>query len=82
MNIRRLKNINPEEMYDEKDYDVMELIKNYVYVRDETLCQICGKIGSDCHHEGHINLMRQTLNNPYLSKLISSGMLMNSRLNF
>jgi tyrosine-protein phosphatase YwqE len=39
-------------------------------------------IGSDCHHEGHINLMRQTLNNPYLSKLISSGMLMNSRLNF
>lgn len=39
-------------------------------------------IGSDCHHDGHLNLMRQTLKNPYLSKLINSGMLMNSTLNF
>jgi tyrosine-protein phosphatase YwqE len=37
-------------------------------------------LGSDCHHLGHLNLMKQTINNPYLSKLLSSGTLLNTKL--
>jgi len=37
-------------------------------------------LGSDCHHVGHLNLTRQTLKDPYLSKLINSNRLMNTML--
>jgi tyrosine-protein phosphatase YwqE len=37
-------------------------------------------LGSDCHHDGHQNLMRQALKVPHLSKLIHSGMLQNLSL--
>jgi tyrosine-protein phosphatase YwqE len=37
-------------------------------------------LGSDCHHDGHQNLMKQALKVPHLSKLIHSGMLQNLSL--
>jgi len=37
-------------------------------------------IGSDCHHLGHINLMKKSIQHPLLVKLIESGRLMNPGL--
>jgi protein-tyrosine phosphatase len=37
-------------------------------------------LGSDCHHLGHINLMKKSIQHPYLIKLIESGRLMNRGL--
>lgn len=37
-------------------------------------------LGTDCHHEGHINLMKQVIYEPYLQKLIESGKLLNNVL--
>jgi tyrosine-protein phosphatase YwqE len=37
-------------------------------------------LGTDCHHEGHINLMKQVVYEPYLQKLMESGKLLNSTL--
>jgi len=37
-------------------------------------------LGTDCHHEGHINLMKQVVYEPHLQKLMESGRLLNSTL--
>lgn len=37
-------------------------------------------VGTDCHHMGHINLIKQVVYEPYLEKLIGSGMLLNKNL--
>lgn len=37
-------------------------------------------LGSDCHHLGHIDLMKKVRNEKYLQKLINSGKLLNSTL--
>jgi protein-tyrosine phosphatase len=37
-------------------------------------------LGSDCHHMGHVEAIRNTLARPYLHKLIASGKLLNSTL--
>lgn len=37
-------------------------------------------LGSDCHHVGHIELMKQVVYLPYLKKLIDSGTLLNHTL--
>jgi tyrosine-protein phosphatase YwqE len=37
-------------------------------------------IGSDCHHVGHTELLRQVRTNPHLKKLVESGKLRNSSL--
>jgi protein-tyrosine phosphatase len=37
-------------------------------------------LGTDCHHIGHIDLMKQVVYEPYLEKLISSGTLLNKGL--
>jgi len=37
-------------------------------------------VGSDCHHMGHIEAMKNTLTRPYLHKLLASGKLMNAGL--
>jgi protein-tyrosine phosphatase len=37
-------------------------------------------IGSDCHHMGHINLIKNVVKEPYLKKLIESGTLLNNTL--
>ena len=41
-----LKEINP----DESQGDITEELWNYVYERDNGLCQICGKAGTEIHH--------------------------------
>jgi protein-tyrosine phosphatase len=37
-------------------------------------------LGTDCHHTGHINLMKQVIYEPHLQKLIESGKLLNHTL--
>lgn len=37
-------------------------------------------LGTDCHHIGHINLIKQVVYEPYLEKLIGSGTLLNKTL--
>ena len=37
-------------------------------------------LGTDCHHMGHINLVKQVIYEPYLEKLIGSNMLLNKNL--
>ena len=37
-------------------------------------------LGTDCHHTGHIKLMKDVVYEPYLKKLIESGMLLNNTL--
>ncbi|HET6225707.1 MAG TPA: CpsB/CapC family capsule biosynthesis tyrosine phosphatase [Bacteroidia bacterium] len=37
-------------------------------------------IGTDCHHMGHINLIKNVVKEPYLKKLIESGKLLNNTL--
>lgn len=37
-------------------------------------------IGSDCHHMGHVEAIRNTLKRPYLHKLLASGKLLNTTL--
>ncbi len=37
-------------------------------------------VGTDCHHMGHINLLKQVVYDPYLEKLIGSDLLLNKSL--
>ena len=37
-------------------------------------------LGSDCHHMGHIEIMKRVRTEKYLEKLINSGKLLNSTL--
>jgi len=37
-------------------------------------------LGTDCHHVGHLELMKQALKNPRLSRLLASGKLRNREL--
>ncbi len=37
-------------------------------------------LGTDCHHQGHINLLKSVVYEPYLKKLIESGNLQNKTL--
>lgn len=37
-------------------------------------------VGTDCHHMGHINLLKQVVYEPHLEKLINSGTLLNKTL--
>ncbi len=37
-------------------------------------------LGTDCHHIGHLKLMKETIYEPYLKKLIESGKLLNDTL--
>lgn len=37
-------------------------------------------LGTDCHHMGHINLIKQVIYEPYLEKLIGSNTLLNKNL--
>jgi len=37
-------------------------------------------LGTDCHHMGHINLIKEAIYEPYLQKLTESGMLQNKNL--
>jgi tyrosine-protein phosphatase YwqE len=37
-------------------------------------------VGSDCHHMGHINLMKEVVYEPHLQKLVESGNLLNNTL--
>lgn len=37
-------------------------------------------LGTDCHHMGHINLIKKVVKEPYLQKLIESGTLLNNTL--
>ncbi|MCX6296202.1 MAG: capsular biosynthesis protein [Bacteroidetes bacterium] len=37
-------------------------------------------VGTDCHHMGHINLLKQVVYDPYLEKLIESDLLLNKSL--
>ena len=37
-------------------------------------------LGTDCHHIGHINLMKEVVYEPHLEKLIASGKLLNNTL--
>ncbi len=37
-------------------------------------------LGTDCHHIGHVNLIKQVVYEPYLEKLIGSGTLLNKTL--
>ena len=37
-------------------------------------------LGTDCHHMGHINLVKQVIYEPYLEKLVGSGTLLNKIL--
>ena len=37
-------------------------------------------LGTDCHHIGHINLIKQVVYEPYLEKLINSDLLQNKNL--
>jgi tyrosine-protein phosphatase YwqE len=37
-------------------------------------------LGSDCHHMGHVNLMKQVRYEKALHKLLASGKLLNSTL--
>ncbi len=37
-------------------------------------------LGTDCHHIGHINLIKQVVYEPYLEKLIGSNLLLNKNL--
>lgn len=37
-------------------------------------------VGTDCHHMGHINLIKQVVYEPYLEKVIGSGLLLNKNL--
>jgi protein-tyrosine phosphatase len=37
-------------------------------------------LGTDCHHTGHINLMKQVVYEPHLQKLVDSGTLLNQTL--
>ena len=42
--------------------------------------QLIDFLGSDCHHPGHINLIRRSSRETHLSKLIDSGRLLNPNL--
>jgi tyrosine-protein phosphatase YwqE len=37
-------------------------------------------LGTDCHHSGHIGLLKQVVYEPYLEKLVNSGKLLNKQL--
>jgi len=37
-------------------------------------------LGTDCHHVGHINLMKDVVYEPYLQKLVESGTLLNQTI--
>jgi protein-tyrosine phosphatase len=37
-------------------------------------------LGTDCHHTGHINLMKEVVYEPHLQKLMESGKLLNTSL--
>ncbi|TND09084.1 MAG: hypothetical protein FD123_1487 [Bacteroidetes bacterium] len=37
-------------------------------------------LGTDCHHQGHVNLMQQVRKEKYLHKLLESGKLLNNTL--
>lgn len=37
-------------------------------------------IGTDCHHMGHIDLMRESTRNPSLHKAVADGAIKNSKL--
>ncbi len=37
-------------------------------------------VGSDCHHMGHVNLMKEVVFEPHLKQLIESGNLLNNTL--
>lgn len=37
-------------------------------------------LGTDCHHVGHINLMKDVVYEPYLEKLVESGTLLNQKI--
>jgi len=37
-------------------------------------------LGSDCHHTGHTDLLKQVVYSPYLKKLVDSGLLLNATL--
>jgi protein-tyrosine phosphatase len=37
-------------------------------------------LGTDCHHIGHVNLLKQVVYEPYLKKLVDSGLLLNSMI--
>ena len=37
-------------------------------------------LGTDCHHIGHIELMKQVVYEKHLHKLMESGMLLNKNL--
>ena len=37
-------------------------------------------LGTDCHHMGHINLIKNAVREPYLQKLIESETLLNNTL--
>jgi protein-tyrosine phosphatase len=37
-------------------------------------------LGSDCHHKGHTDLLKQVVYSPHLKKLIDSGLLLNATL--
>jgi len=37
-------------------------------------------LGTDCHHTGHINLMKEVVYEPHLQKLMESGKLLNTTL--
>jgi len=42
--------------------------------------QLVRFLGSDCHHTGHLEVIKQALYAPYLKKLIDSGLLLNNTL--
>jgi protein-tyrosine phosphatase len=42
--------------------------------------QLIRFLGSDCHHMGHVDLMKQVVYSPHLKKLIESGNLLNHTL--
>lgn len=44
---------------------------------DQSLIQF---LGSDCHHEGHLQLMSQAITHPAMHKLVNSGRLLNTQL--
>jgi hypothetical protein len=41
-----IKEFDPEKCFN----IITNELRTYVMVRDNGLCQLCGKIGSDCHH--------------------------------
>ena len=37
-------------------------------------------LGTDCHHMGHVDLIKKVVYEKHLQKLIESGMLLNNKL--